>query len=47
MTDRILDLYSCAGGAAAGYARAGLRPYGVDLAEQPRYPFPFHQHCSH
>lgn len=43
MTYRILDLYSCAGGAAAGYARAGLQPYGVDMDAQPRYPFPFHQ----
>lgn len=43
MTYPILDLYSCAGGAAAGYARAGLTPYGVDQDEQPRYPFPFHR----
>lgn len=43
MTYPILDLYSCAGGAAAGYARAGLTPFGVDQDEQPRYPFAFHR----
>ncbi|WP_328620285.1 DNA methylase [Streptomyces sp. NBC_00354] len=40
---RVLDLFSCAGGAAMGYHRAGFAVDGCDIAERPRYPFAYHQ----
>jgi DNA (cytosine-5)-methyltransferase 1 len=41
---RLLDLYSCEGGAAAGYAAVGFEVVGVDTNPRvaKRYPFEFH-----
>lgn len=38
---RILDICCCAGAAADGYAAAGFEPVGVDVTDQPRYPYEF------
>ena len=38
---RILDLFCGAGGASAGYARAGFEVVGVDINRQSSYPYKF------
>lgn len=37
----VLDLFCGAGGASAGYASAGYEVIGVDIADQPNYPYEF------
>lgn len=39
----VLDLFCCQGGAGMGYHLAGYRVLGIDLFDQPRYPFTFDQ----
>jgi hypothetical protein len=38
----LLDLFSCAGGAGTGYARAGFAVDGCDIVPRPNYPFAYH-----
>lgn len=40
---RLLDLYSGGGLAAEGYSSVGFDVYGIDLHDQPHYPYPFPQ----
>lgn len=39
----LLDLFCCAGGAARGYADAGFQVIGVDIENQPHYPYEFYR----
>lgn len=41
MRPLLIDLFCCAGGAAAGYHRAGFEVIGIDVRDQPRYPYAF------
>lgn len=40
---KLLDLFSCAGGAGYGYMLTGFDVYAIDIDSQPRNPFPFYQ----
>lgn len=41
---KLLDLFCCAGGAAMGYSQAGFEVIGVDIDDQPNFPFQFVKH---